>query len=141
MKTRKIVIAVIGCMTGVILSSCQSKEQKLENAQENVIDANQDYKQAQQEFRNEAEIKIRENENEIKMYKDNLNSQKVESRADYERRVDSLQRRNEELKRKLNEYNDDGKSNEKWESFKREFNHDMDELKQSIKHVGKNNVK
>jgi Sec-independent protein translocase protein TatA len=141
MKTKKVVIAVIGCMTGVILSSCQSKEKKLENAQEDVIDANADFKKAQQEFKNEADMKIRENENEIKMYKDNLQSMKVETRADYERRIDSVEQRNEEMKRKLNEYNGEGDTNEKWESFKREFNHDMDELKGSLKDIGKNNVK
>jgi DNA repair exonuclease SbcCD ATPase subunit len=141
MKTKKIVIAVVGCMAGAILSSCQSKEQKLENAQEKVKDANEDLDEAQREFRNEQETQIKENENDIKMYRDNLNSQKMESRADYQRRVDSLETRNEELKRKLNEYNGKGETNEKWESFKREFNHDMDELKKSVKDIGKNNVK
>jgi hypothetical protein len=141
MKTNKIVIAVIGSMAGMILSSCQTKENKLENAQENVIEANEDYKKAKVEFKNESEMMIRENENEIKMYRDNMKDYKVDERADYERRVDSLEKRNAELKRKLNEYDDNNDSNEKWESFKREFNHDMEGLKESLRSLSKNNVK
>jgi len=40
---------------------------------------------------------------------------------------------------KISKYKNDG--NEKWESFKREFNYDMDELGQSLKDLGENNVK
>jgi cell shape-determining protein MreC len=141
MKTRKIVIAVIGCMAGVILSSCQSKEQKVEHAEENVTKANEDLREAQTEFKNEAEITIRENENEIKMYRDNLKDQKVADKENYERRIDSLERQNEEMRRKLNEYNGEGQTNERWESFKREFNHDMEGLKNSIRAIGKDNTK
>lgn len=139
MKTKKIVIAVIGCVAGLVLSSCQTKEKKLEDAQENVKEANEDLDEAEREFRNEADIKLRENENEIRMYKDNINTMKVETRANYQRMVDSLERRNEELKIKLKEYK--GETNDKWDAFKREFNHDMDELKNSLKDIGKNNVK
>jgi hypothetical protein len=39
----------------------------------------------------------------------------------------------------LESYKDEGK--EKWESFKKEFNHDMDELGKSIKDLFKDNVK
>lgn len=141
MKTKRIVIAVIGCMAGLILSSCQNKEHKLENAQENVIEANEDFKEAQREFKTESEVKIRENENEIKMYRDNMKDYNVDDRADYQRRIDSLERRNQELKVKLDAYDGEKDTNEKWESFKREFNHDMEDLKQSLKSIGKNNVK
>lgn len=141
MKTKRIVIAVIGSMAGLILSSCETKESKLEREQENLIEANEDFKEAQREFKNDAEIKIRENENEIKIYRDNMKDQKPDDRADYERRIDSLEKRNEELKRKIKAYEGERDANEKWESFKREFNHDMEELKQSIKSIGKNDVK
>jgi len=51
METKKIVVAVIGCMTGVVFSSCQSKEQKVENAKEDVVDANRDLIEAKREFK------------------------------------------------------------------------------------------
>lgn len=46
---------------------------------------------------------------------------------------------NQKKKVKISKYKNDG--NEKWESFKREFNYDMDKLGQSLKDLGENNVK
>jgi len=139
MKTKTIVVAAIAGMA--VMSSCQTKEQKLENAQENVADANQDLRQAQNEFREESENNLRENDMTIETYRANAKNEKEEMRAQYERRADSLEQRNKELRAKLDAYKDDSNDNTKWESFKREFNHDMDELKNSLKDVSKNNVK
>ena len=43
------------------------------------------------------------------------------------------------LKKKLDDYKATGK--EDWESFKKEFNHDMDELGKAFKNFSINNVK
>jgi hypothetical protein len=139
MKTEKIMLAAFACVAGAVLSSCQSKEQKLENAQENVVKANDDLAQAQNEYREEQENMLRENEKDIEAYRASLKNEKEEMRVKYERRVDSLEERNKELRARLDGYND--KTSDKWESFKREFNHDMGELKGSLKDLGKNNVK
>ena len=42
------------------------------------------------------------------------------------------------MKMKIGEYKMDTK--ERWESFKREFSHDMEDLGQSLKDIGKDNV-
>ncbi|MCW3072500.1 MAG: hypothetical protein JWO44_2390 [Bacteroidetes bacterium] len=139
MKTKTIIVAAIAGMA--VMSSCQTKEQKLENAQENVADANADLDQARREFREESENNLRENDMTIETYRANLKNEKEEMRAQYERKADSLEQRNKELRARLDSYKDDDKDNEKWESFKREFKHDMDEMKTSLKDVGKNNVK
>ena len=139
MKTKTIFVAAIAGMA--VMSSCQTKEQKLENAQENVADANEDLRQAQREFREESENNLRENDMTIETYRANLKNEKEDMRVQYERRADSLEQRNKELRAKLDSYKDDNNDNEKWESFKREFKHDMDELKNSMKDVSKNNVK
>ena len=57
MKTNKFVITItgLGFFTGAMFSLCQTKEQKVEKAEENVIDAKADLKKAQQEYREEAE--------------------------------------------------------------------------------------
>jgi uncharacterized protein HemX len=138
MKTKTIIVAAVAGMAGVILSSCQTKEQKLENAQENVVDANEDLRKAQREFREEQENQLRENEMSIETYRTEIKNEKEDMRLEYERRIDSLQQRNKELRIKLNE---DYDNNDRWESFKREFNHDMDELKASLRDLRKNNVK
>jgi hypothetical protein len=43
------------------------------------------------------------------------------------------------MKDKMNGYKAEGK--DKWENFKTEFNHDMDELGNALSDLGKNNVK
>jgi exonuclease VII large subunit len=139
MKTKTMIVAAIAGMA--VFSSCQTKEQKLENAQENVADANADLSKAQREFREESENNLHENDLTIETYRANLKNEKEEMRAQYERRADSLTQRNKEMRAKLDNYKDDSNDNTKWESFKREFNHDMDEMKTSIKDMGKNNVK
>jgi uncharacterized membrane protein YgaE (UPF0421/DUF939 family) len=141
MKNQKVILAVFGSVAGVFLSSCQSKEKKLENAQENVVEANEDLDKAQQEYRMEQENRLHENEMEIETYRNNEKELKEDIRADYHRMVDSLEARNKNLRIKLNTYDKKDKDNTRWESFKREFNHDMEELKNSFKDIGKNNVK
>lgn len=43
----------------------------------------------------------------------------------YKSRIDALELKNQELKSRLEAYE---KNQSNWETFKREFNHDMDEL-------------
>jgi hypothetical protein len=58
----------------------------------------------------------------------------------YDARITELERRNDNLRTKLHDYNEEKRS-EKWESFKREFNHDMDELGTSIKDIFRDDKK
>jgi DNA repair ATPase RecN len=141
MKKLNLIIAGIGCMTGLLLTSCQSKEQKVENAREDVIDANADLRKAQMEYREAQEDKLRENDRMLEDYRTRAAEQKAEMREDYNTRVNELERRNKEMRTRLDTYNDNDNDNTKWESFKREFNHDMEELGNSFRDIGKNNVK
>jgi vacuolar-type H+-ATPase subunit H len=138
MKTKKIIIAVIGCMAGAVLTSCQSKEEKVHDAQENVIEAKQDLSEAQREYREEQDKRLRENEKSIEEYRLKINDQKEADRAAYQSRIDDLERRNKDMRVKLDTYNDPDES--KWENFKNEFNHDMEELGNAFRDMGKNNV-
>jgi hypothetical protein len=53
--------------------------------------------------------------------------------------VAALEQKNDELKMKID--GSDKTKTSKWASFKREFNHDMNGLWNSIKDVGTNNTK
>jgi hypothetical protein len=52
-------------------------------------------------------------------------------KAKYENQVLTLEQKNIELKKKLNEYKYEGK--DKWEEFKRDFNADVDVVGNAIK--------
>ena len=78
-----------------------------------------------------AEEKIDANEKSIAEFKARIAKEKRENRAKYEKKLAGLEQKNSDMKKKLDEYKEDGK--EKWTSFKNEFSHDMDELGKALK--------
>ncbi len=140
--------------TGITLTSCQSSAQKADNAQTKVEDAKADLKDAQKDanaaaqkaanaeewkaFKNETEIKIKDNETLVAELKAKKKSTGKALDATYIKSIEALEQRNKDLNARLVAY-DKGQSD--WESFKREFNHDMDELGQAFKDLSVNNKK
>lgn len=91
-------------------------------------------------YRLEQEKKIAENDKLIKELKTKKNEVKKEKLINYENKIKELEKKNNELRKKIVvNYKDEGVNN--WESFKKEFNHDIDELGQSLKNLFKDNVK
>ena len=91
-------------------------------------------------YRTEQEKKIFENDKIIANLKTKKNQVKKEKLTNYETKINELEKKNNELRKKIIvNYKDQGVN--KWESFKKEFNHDMDELGQSLKNLFKDNVK
>ena len=64
---------------------------------------------------------------------------KKQAKAEYKEKIAKLEQKNTDMKRRMDDYKSD--SQEQWESFQREFNHDMDELGNSLKDLTKNNTK
>jgi len=71
-------------------------------------------------------VKISKNAQSIKEFKARVANSKKETKADYDKTISDLEKKNTDMKRKLDEYNLEGK--DQWNSFKTEFSHDMDEL-------------
>jgi F0F1-type ATP synthase membrane subunit b/b' len=120
-------------MTGAIMTSCNTPAQKVENAQDKVTEANQDLDKANQEYlvdienyRKETADKIAANNQSIAEFKARIENEKMEAKADYNNKITELEQKNSDMKMKLDDYKTEGK--EKWEIFKTEFSHDMDEL-------------
>lgn len=84
------------------------------------------------EFKENAELKIKENEEEIAEQK--AKKQKPGKLFDEmrDKKIKNLELRNKELRTKLANYET---SQSDWEAFKLEFNKDVEEIKQSIKEV------
>ncbi len=66
-------------------------------------------------------------------------TKKSEARIAYDKSIADLEARNEAMKVKVGVYKEEG--NEKWQSFKDEFNHDMNELGDALKDLTKDNKK
>jgi uncharacterized protein HemX len=90
-------------------------------------------------FKDESELKIKDNEARIAELKAKIKKSGKELDAVYEKKVDALEQQNRDLKARIDTYEKNGKSD--WESFKREFNHDMDELGKALKDLTVDNVK
>jgi hypothetical protein len=144
MKKRMYYALIIAVLTAGFFASCDSKAKKVENAQEDVQDSKQALKEAQHElneeypaFRMEAEKKIAANELRIEELLAIVTQPGEKLLDDLRRkRIAELRLRNADLRNRLDIYE---KEHSDWEVFKREFNHDMNGLLESIKDIGKNN--
>lgn len=133
-------------ITGAILTSCNTPSEKVENAQDNVTEANEDLDKANQEYladienyKSETAVKIATNDKAIADFNARIEKEKKEARGDYKKRIEKLEQKNSDLKKKLADYKEEGK--EKWQIFKTEFSHDMDELGDAFRDFTVKNVK
>ncbi|WP_158841021.1 hypothetical protein [Polaribacter sp. L3A8] len=138
MKISILYIMSIFLLSGTLLSGCQSKAKKVDKAKENVQEAKVDLYEIRldtisnyEQFKIEAEKLITTQEKNIVEFKNILVSEKKEVNAEYHKKLDALEVKNKELKKNLVDYKDDGE--DKWNGFKKEFNHDMNKLGKAFK--------
>ena len=126
-----VTLGIAGC------NSPKQKAEKLENAEENVIEAQQELNEAvidstneYDRFKAESEAKLIANDVKIAALKDQLKTDKKEIRTKYEKQLTELEQKNAKLKSNIAEYKETDKSN--WEKFKVSFNEDLDALGKAI---------
>ena len=146
MRKSILALAAFALLAGAVSTSCNSSSKQVDDAQNSVKEARQDLDAANKEylveienFRIEMAARIDANDKRIAELKANISHEKKEVRADYKKRIDALEKKNRDLKKKMEVYNDNGREN--WEIFKAEFNHDMDQLGQAFKDIGVRNTK
>ncbi|MGM0580863.1 MAG: peptidase M23 [Bacteroidota bacterium] len=134
----KISIMALAICTTVFFTSCNSSSEKLQNAKEDVNAANADLSEAQQKYAEEVRLfrievgkKITENDKKIDEINAKIKNSKNELKAEYEKQVAILEQNNKDLKIKMGNYKASSKEN--WESFKSEFNKDMNNLGSALK--------
>ena len=139
-------ILIIAVSTFITVVSCNSPVEKVKNAQEDVAVANVNLDKANQEYiadilnyRKEVAQKIEANNTSIVEFKARIEHEKKETRAEYNKKMEELEMKNSDAKKKMDEYNQEGKEN--WEKFKTEFSHDMDELGKAFKDLTVKNTK
>lgn len=139
----------------LFLTSCQSSAQKSDAADAKVQDAKQDLKSAENAadvaakkqasaeewaaFKADSEMKIKTNESMIADLKATMKATGKKLDAKYVESVDALEQKNKALKTRMDAYGANTQSD--WDSFKREFNHDMESLGQAFKDLTVNNKK
>ncbi len=78
-----------------------------------------------------AKEKISSYEKSIGELKAKIANETKENLANYEKKLAELEQKTSEMKKKLEEYKEEGK--EKWDSYKLKFNNDLDELGKALK--------
>jgi chromosome segregation ATPase len=116
-----------------LIMMCSSPAEKVNTAQQEVNQANKDLEKANQEYqqdilnyKKENETRIATNDQLISDFKVRIANEKKAVKDEYNKKIAELEQKNTDTRRKLDEYK--AESKEKWESFKSEFNRDMDEL-------------
>jgi chromosome segregation ATPase len=141
-------------MSGGIFTGCESFSQKADSADNKVQDAKQDLKKAETDaalanqkaavaeewrvFKADTDIRIKANESAVVDLKAKMKTSGKKMDDVYSASIDALEQKNKDLQARLDNYE---KNQSDWASFKREFNHDMDELGQAFKDLTVNNKK
>ena len=150
MKKSIFTLAFSMAIIGLAMTSCKSNEEKEADAIENIQEANQDLNEVKQEeqlaandeewniFKKETETKISANEVIISNLRLEMEKPGNKFDAVYKKSIEDLEKKNSDLRSRIDNYD---KTRSDWEAFKREFNHDMEEIGKSIKDITVNNTK
>jgi len=145
---------VSSLIAGSAFTGCDSNAKNEQDAKEKVQDAKQDLKDVQDDtkadaykaaitaewiaFRKASDTVISKNEVRITELKNKIKKTNKIHVTFYTQSIDSLESKNTALRNKINMY----ESNQSdWEEFKREFNHDMNELSGALKDFTVDNKK
>jgi hypothetical protein len=133
MKKSILILASFALITGLILTSCNTSAEKVENAEQNVIEANEDLNNANieyladvEKYRKETADKIAANNKSIAEFKARIANEKEDAKVAYNQKIIVLELKNSDLKKKMDVFK--AESKEQWETFKVEFSKDMEEL-------------
>jgi hypothetical protein len=133
MKRSILALTAFVFIISLFFAGCSTPAENVANAQKNVNEANSDLNAANNEYlaevaayKKEAADKIAANEKSIAEFKARKESDKRDAQLEYENKINALEQKNSDMKKKMDEYQVEGK--DKWETFKTDFGHGMDEL-------------
>lgn len=146
MKTFFLIYILLGGCGLTTLSSCNSPDEKVNHAKaavmeadSNLINANQEYLKEVAQYKLETAEKIAKNDKSIAEFRARVALEKKSAKREYLLKVEKLEKKNTDLKKRMDEFKADSKDN--WKSFKKEFNHDMEEIGKAFKDLTVKNVK
>lgn len=148
MKKTILSITIIMFIVANVLVSCQNSSKKEEAAKDNVEEARDNLDDAQDEL---SDVRAAATEEEWKAFKESTNATVVQNEIliaemkakikktgksideIYAKKIIDLEQRNKDIRLKVETYKND--TNSDWQSFKEEYNRDMNELGTAIKNL------
>jgi peptidoglycan hydrolase CwlO-like protein len=154
MKKRIYSLAIAILMIGSVITSCKSNNEKVQDAENKVDSAKVEVAEAQQNldeakrtataeewqaFKDSTNAKIDENNAKIEVLKADIKKKGNAADESIQKNINEIKEKNEDFKVRITSYKND--TNSDWNSFKREFNHDMDDLGRSLNNLTVDNKK
>jgi hypothetical protein len=130
-----------------VLVGCDSPQKNVTDAKEDLHEAQVKLAEAQRDsiktadwnaFKSSSMDRIAANKVQITALKSKQYEKGTIMDPVYEQQITTLEAKNETLQRRIDDYE---KYNSNWETFKREFNHDMEDIGKSLKELTVNNTK
>lgn len=142
MQPAMYVVASMCC--AFLLMSCQTPADKVDNAKVEVATANQDLKDARREvradwqedwlaFKRANDTAVADHERRFIELRAKAKDVDVRDRTAYADRIDACERRNNEIRDRVNTYKDEGDA--RWQEFKTSVGRDMDDLNRSCRDI------
>lgn len=154
MKKSIFTLAFIGCVAGTMLISCKPSTKEEKESQEKVQIAREGVQEAKdtlvvakqaasaeewKAFKKEKDSIINDNNYRIAALKKEMKLQSKSINAKYQKTIADMEQKNKDLKVKTDTFKNDANSD--WQAFKREFNHDMEEIGRAFKDLSVDNKK
>lgn len=143
MKASILTIGIFSMTMIFTVASCSSSAENVDDAKDQVNEANEELEKANEayeadmeDYKRISEEKIATNQKSIEDFNKKISAEKKEAKADYEKRIAELEAQNNSMKKRMEDYQAEGK--EQWEIFKTDFNRDMDELGEALKNLTTN---
>jgi hypothetical protein len=136
--------AAIILMSVMLTVACDSSSEKVDTAEKNVevakdelVIANEEYLVEMEAYRITAAERFVQNEKATADFNARVAKDKTQAKADYQERIKALDAKNSDLKKRLDEYKANSKDG--WESFKAEFNAEMERIGDEINSLTSDN--
>jgi cytochrome c556 len=133
-------------LSGAVFTSCKSNAEKVEEEQEDVVNAKEDEMDARQnimeakyenasdyeQFKADVKLIIAENETRIAEFKAELKAESVENNKVYEEKVAILEKNNDQLEADIEDLKDGASEN--WNDFKNRIEKSKNDITTDIKY-------
>ena len=139
MKKQILKIAFTTAIALTNIAAFAQENKQAANARKELREAKIDSAEDFNRFKKQAEAAIKENKQKIKVLKSKKSDASKEEKENYDKKVKALEEKNKNLKSKIN--SSSKTTTEMWAAFKREFNHDIEELGKAIRDIAKDNTK
>lgn len=143
-NTLKLTVTLIVLIAAITVISCKSSAKEAEYTNEMELKNDQIFIKKQhaeevENYKKEMTTKTDAFAKNLTEFNERIVTEKKEVTANYKQKLAELDKKNSDLKKKMDDYKSEGM--EQWESFKTEFNHDMNELGTALKDLVVDNEK